>query len=1064
MCLFFKFKIFETSRKMNPELNFTFHKSFDGYVAKLNIPKDVVKESTAKPDFVLLLDRSGSMGQNVDRIISKILPASLAKLGYSSDDTIYIVTYDTCAQSYRPKVKELSIANIRSRGSTYLVPGLQHLDKTFQFLGDKVRLLHISDGNMRDINSAVQFSEQIHKSITNGRQINSQAIRYMTGGEPDTRGLSSTLKFGNTIESKLLDVPYATDSIGFERVATEIFEQFNNDGLCYKIEMTIDENLIMNNPWDVPVSQSKLNIGDNTVWFKEMPKSIAISGIDAVVKPELSEQVNLTNINTIMEQRINYYMDRIRILKVVGSDSSKEEIAKILDYFSQFQTYLNTFEMTQNTEYSPGLKFRFNTIKRNIQQQRRSLFMKLKQLANDDIVSQLNSAQQAEYLRGVDLSKNSKGLAKRAMKTGFDLTDVVQKEIKEIHKHIKELEDIDDSEHLKSFYSMETTLEGLKTLAELVDDDLLSETTVADIIQLTNVVGIACNHPIGDYPDAMAFRIHDVFPGVYISVSDITVCQTMSSDGKLKPPGFPDKEIANTIPVFDDVRIHQFMLKHCPTLLNLVSGVGMRRVLADVPSTHMYTVCAGLWKTIDMFAENRSEILMKTIKQLADTYDIDVGIYFDHNEAFLVDQDTKTSYFINNNGLTNMINLLHRQYKKGNTKNMPRIIRAIYCYEFYQTIKKIIAKADDKLKFVSDTLVDLLGLDYDKYGTQVGDAFTETPKPSHDKTWNANTKLLHELTNRFEYFKNLYMAPLVFEALEAPGNYLDNLKQIPVADDKLLLNTIKVEYDLEKFLVYSAVESIIYHTKQLRVSDKNTKQMNLPDIGFISEANKMVNTFIINHYQKSYNKNLREKTKIEYEMTLREMNKHLIETDIETYIEVLSKGFQYKHRTAQIVNTCSEGFSELGQLLLSTDLDVKDRFRKLYIYLLGKDSDGNVIWNGGNAVRVDLAPYKQVFEHFGQMELWETFTNTYSNSVKHTYRGGEEYANRHGHHNDKPSYWALGYKTVNDMEGKVSEEEYNNYAVIHSDCCGFNDLSLYQRKKMARKNRAKSGTNTLDYY
>jgi hypothetical protein len=655
-------------------------------------------------------------------------------------------------------------------------------------------------------------------------------------------------------------------------------------------------------------------------------------------------------------------------------------------------------------------------------------------------------------------------LAKRAMKTGFDLTEIVHNEIKVIHEHIKELEDINDDEHLKSFYSMETTLEGLKTLAQLVDDNILSETTVPDIIQLSNIVGIACSHPVGDYPDAMAFRMHDVFPGVYISVSDITICQTMSSSGRLKPPGFPDKEIVNTIPVFDDVRIHQFMLKNCPTLLNLVSGVGMRRVLADVPSTHMYTVCTGLWRTIDMFTDNRSEIMIKTIKQLADTYDVDVSTYFDHNEAFLVDQDTKTSYFINNNGLTNMLNLLHRQYKKGNTKNMPRIVRAIYCYEFYQSIKKIIAKADDKMIYISETLSDLIGLDYDRYGTQVGEPFSETPKSNHNKTWNLNVELLHELTNRFEYFKNLYMVPLVFEALEAPGNYINNMKKIPVTNDQLLLDTIKVDYSLEKFLVYSTVESIIYHTKQLRVSDKHTKQMNLPDIGLLSEADKMTNTFIVNHYQKSYNANLRDKTGTEYVITLQEMNKHLLETDIETYIEVLSKGFKYKNRTCQIVNTCSQGFSELGESLLNVELDVKDRFKKIYIYLLGKDTDDNIVWNAGNAVRIDLTPHKEVFEHFGQSELWELLQTVYSNCVKHTYRGCEEHANRHGHHNNKPSYWALGYKTITDMEGKVSTEEYNNYAGVHCECCGFNDISLYQRKKLARKERSANGSETLNYY
>lgn len=1069
---------------MNPELKFTFHKSFDGYLAKLNIPESVVKKSqTSQPDFVVLLDRSGSMGQNVNRIITKILPKTLEKLGYKQSDTIHIVLYNyPDEESYKKQnyyhsgnkgaeyvqfqVKELLTSNIGSRGSTNLGPGLRLLPKVFSNLSDKVRFLHISDGQIQDMDDAVECSEEIHKIINNGRKINSQAIRYMTGGQPDTRGLSSTLKFGNTVSSQLLDIQYVTDEIGFNMVADKIFQQFDSDGLTYKIELKTDSDYIMTNPWENPVSYTTLSIGQNTLWFKEMPKSIGISGVEADLKPETSDDINLSNITDVIDDRLNYYVDRIRILKIVNTDDSKAEISNILGYFERFHTYLNTLEIVQNSEYTPDLKFRFNNIKRNIEQRRKSLFMKLQQLANDDIVTQLNSAQQADYLRGIDLSKNSKGLAKRALKTGFDLTDVIHNEIKVIHQHIKELDGIDDSEHLKSFYSVETTLEGLKTLSQLVDDNLLDEISVSDIIQLTNIVGIACYNPIGDYPDAMSFRLHDIFPGVYISVSDITVYQTMAMNNKLKVPGQPTKEITNVIPVFDDERIHKFMLKYCPTLLNITAGVGMRRVLADVPSTHMYSICSGLWKVLDMFADNRSELMMKTIKLLTDTYNIDVGSYFDHNEVFLVDQNTKKSYFINNNGLTNMLNLLHRQYQKKKTANMSKIIRAIYCYEFYQTIKKGIAKADLPQDYINETLANLLGLDYEKYGTKVGDLFTETPKPEHNITIDVNVEVLNNITYNFQYFKNLYIVPLVFEALEAEGDYLENMKKIPKASDELLIKQIDVKYTLEEFLVYSVVESMVYNTKQKRVSDKTTKQMNLPDIGYESEAKKMLKKFIVDHYQKTYNTRLREKTGKEYEITLQEMIKTLGECNIQQFIEIMKKGFTYKTRSCQIVNTSSQGFNELSQLLLNVDKNIPDRFQKIWVYLLSKTPDENkeIVWNGGNAIRVDLRAYQNVFEHFNQSKLWETLKEEFNNSVKHLYRGGDKLANRHGHHNQKPSYWALGFDTVQDMKNKISNDEYINYANTHSECCGFNSVSLYQRKKMARKERAQSGTNTLNYH
>lgn len=1056
---------------MTPELKLSFHKSFDGYLAKINIPEDVVTKSVSvgsasQPDFVLLLDRSGSMGQNVNRIITKVVPNALSKLNYDKDAIIHIITYDSQYKSeyIAMSLNHMKCSTISARGQTYLGPGLTTFSSIVPKLGEKVRILHISDGQIWDIPDAVSKATRMCQQITKGRRINSQAIRYMTGGEPDTRGLSCTLQFSNVTQSKLIDVPYVSNASGYENVANQIVEQFVNDGLSYNIVLNVPDEIIANDPWLKPSNEVSLKIGTNMIWFKDMPNIINIKGISGTVKPFLCDNINSQNVSDIIEERLNYYMDRIRVLKVVNSQDSKNEINNILTYFEQFQTYLNTTDMVQEEQYTPNLLFRFNSIKRSIEQRRKSLFMKLQQLANDDMVSQLNSAQQADYLRGVEVSKNAKGLARRALKTGFDLTDIVHKEVEAIHSHLSELDGIDDSEHSKSFYSMETTLEGLKTLGKLVDDNILKDTTPSDIIQLTNVVGIASCHQIGDYPDAMAFRTHGLYPGCYISVSDITVYQTMSKGKKLVPPGFPDKEIVNCIPIFDDTRIHQFMLKYCPTLLNLTAGVGMRRVMADVPSTHMYTVCAGLWKAIDIFATNRSEVVIETVKQLTECYNIDVGSYFDHIEKFLTDeQPGKTSYFINNNGMTNMLNLVYRQCKSGKMGHIDRIIRAIYCYEFYQMIKKFTNKAEDKLQYIETTLVDLLSLDYDKYGTKVGDPFTETPKPKHDMTVNVNQELLKSLTYNFQYFKNLYLVPVIFTALQQ-DDYMSAMKAIPESSDDLMMQSIKAEYSLDEFIMYSTVESIIYNSKPLRMSDKSKHTMSLPDIGFKDEAEKMLHTFITNYYQKSYNANLRQKTGQEYNTTIQEMIKQLLDCGIEEFCDIMREGFLYKGRSAQIVNTCSQGFTELGNALASIDNDVEDRFDKIWVYLIGKDEDNTIVWNGGNAVRISLNPFQECFEAFAKDELWDILNAKFKDSVKHIYRGGEEYANRHGHHNDKPSYWALGYKTVADMRNKVSYDEYLQYAHEHSECCGFNPVSLYQRKKIARKGKAASGSSHYNYY
>lgn len=1060
-----------------PELKLKFHKSFDGYLGQINIPESVIDYSqtqggqVSQPETVIILDRSGSMGQNVARLINIIIPSVLRDLGYKADkrntqgkviekgDQITLITFDSSADLYRLTLNEMESANMCARGCTYFKPALQILERT-QFKSDKVRILTISDGDMHDLLVATEYASSIVEKIKKGRHINSQAIRYFTSsyGQPDTRGLTSVLQFNNVEQNRLLDINASTD---FEVTTKQIVELFQSDGLTHNITMETNDNLISSDPWKPAKKQLSLRTGLNTIWFRDMPERINVVGINATIIPEVSEETTPLALTQAIEDRFNHYQDHMRILKVLGTSDAQTEINQIMAYFEQFQNFLNTLDMTTTGTFSPKLAFRFQSMKRNIEQRKKSLYARLQQIANDDRVAELNSAQQASYLRGVELSRNAKGLARRALKTGFDLTDVVHQEVRQLHQHFSEIKDIDDTNHNTSFYSCETTFEGIKTLCQLVDEGLLEETTPADVIQLTNFVGIACYSPVGDYPDAMTYRVHDMYEGSYISVSDITVFQTVSSGEPMRPPGRPDKEINNCIPVFDDVKIHRFLRKYAPTLLNLVAGVGMRRVLAEVPSTHMYTVCAGLWHSIDKLSTNRSEVLIESVKQLADQYLVDAGKYFDHNKQYLDRPPAGgKSYFINNNGLTNMLALLGQMYQKHDVKFMPDILRAIYSYESYQTIKKILNKEEDKGQYVQDTLQQMLGLDYETYGVKVGDPFTETPKPEHNLSYRLNPALLSSLTNSFRWFNNMYLIPSVLEAVQHE-DYLTRIKAIPTDDAFKLAQFGVSEYDWDQFVFYNAVEALLFNSKQSRCDDEKTC-MRIPDVGKQNLAEKMVASYIRDFYQKTYNANLRSKKGKEYETALNQMRQVLLEGDIDMFEHTMKSGYDYRGQFVQLVNTGSQGFIELQEALLNVDLVIPDRFKKLWILIMGSNHHKEVIWNGGNALRVSLIPFQKVFEHFHKEELWGHLYKRYIENIKHVYRDSDM-PNRHSHCNSKPSYWALGYKTIEDMMSKVSAEEMEEYRKIHNDCCGFAQLSLYQRKKAARNERSETG-EAYSYY
>jgi hypothetical protein len=95
--------------------------------------------------------------------------------------------------------------------------------------------------------------------------------------------------------------------------------------------------------------------------------------------------------------------------------------------------------------------------------------------------SELNSAQTADYLRASDSGgARSKGLACRAIDTN------ARAEVRAMATHIDELTDVGDSAHARSFYSLETTLGGIRAVCELVKDDIVNEMDCNDIMKLVS--------------------------------------------------------------------------------------------------------------------------------------------------------------------------------------------------------------------------------------------------------------------------------------------------------------------------------------------------------------------------------------------------------------------------------------------------------------------------------------------------------------------------------------------------------------------------------------------------
>ena len=166
--------------ELPPKKTMMVYESMGGYVGKLNVVDVKSSSSTSPPPMVIIMDRSGSMGQQVARMINKIIPQVLTLLGYPDNFCPYLITFDSQSETLNYTIDQLRTLSISARGSTYMSGAIMKLEQFLSQLDSpKLRILTISDGDLHDqdltLDKASILSQKIRKLI-----INSQAIRLFT--------------------------------------------------------------------------------------------------------------------------------------------------------------------------------------------------------------------------------------------------------------------------------------------------------------------------------------------------------------------------------------------------------------------------------------------------------------------------------------------------------------------------------------------------------------------------------------------------------------------------------------------------------------------------------------------------------------------------------------------------------------------------------------------------------------------------------------------------------------------------------------------------------------------
>ncbi|EGD82737.1 hypothetical protein PTSG_03387 [Salpingoeca rosetta] len=874
-------------------------------------------------------------------------------------------------------------------------------------------------------------------------------------------------------------------------------------------------------------------------WLSALPSAsaplrIAASADTRVVIKE-ADPITPDTFDRWMAPVIDQAMAHIRVLKVLDTTQAQQEVQTIAAYFDQLQSTLTAIATrkqqqqeeeeaaaqaangastttTATTASSPSTMMRLRQLKRQIEQRKKSLVNRLLELANDERVSQLNAAQQAAYLRETDASKNARGLARRAAKgpTGDEMTRAVREEIAAIASSIHELDAVDDSTHAVSFISQETTVGALRDLAAFFkadgdgdgddDDDgsgVLHEMAVPELLRAVGIVGMACKGQVGDYPDPMTWRVDNIYPGCFITVADMTeheLFAAANSGGsgiggsplgdaaRLRVPGGVDQEtsfITNVIPVFEDVRVHHFLRRHAATLLELISGVGMRRMIAVVPMTHAFTLAAGTWACVDALAAapspaERPEVLVRACTATLRDLDIAFGKYFQHVFPFLQRPDTQPqdrSFYLCNNGLTNMLTVLYRAERLKWPYPRPRVLRAIYNYECYQFTKKAIAKhLDARQEFIDGTLHALFNLDYDRDCCAVGAPFEDTPAFACAYAVGApDAATLGPFARTFRFVEGMVLLPPLMKLVVDHHHHhqqqqqqqqqhsgdggmaalVDAVRSLPHVDEAFKHTSFGLAADLplDVFRAVQLAQGLLCPRKDLRVDDE-AELMRLPDVhDRAGAAAYVLEQVVLPLYEREYNRRVDAKRAAEEAEAVAALVDALVQCESEdAFVAIMQDGYTHRGTHVRMDNPSSAGVDALMAGLAAEEKSVPCRLRKIELLVLAvreknssdaTSSDGadvEVVWNRGNVLRLDLSVFAAVYVRAGEVAAWAAIKAEHKKRAIHLYR---EAANRHGHSNALPSYWALGYATLDAMRAAVSAEEYQEYCSKHTRCCGF---------------------------
>jgi hypothetical protein len=961
------------------------------------------------PHVILISDRSGSMGSHSAMIVNQAIPDALQKLSLPLDTPVTVITFDSVSERVLvsgrdPTVTQLRTVAANDRGCTEMVGVVPILKQVFAEIPSEVpvSIMVISDGAVSDINATVRAISDVAETIkARPGPISASLYRLKTSNSsnPDTRALACIGQLTTSGSVPVVDIPFNNmiDLTHQFLVNQIIHDNQNKHGSSCEIKAS--GYFMRRMPADSPVD--KLVIPGGVRTFIMIPPDSDISSITIDNKPiQISNVVELDT-ESQLTKLLEFIDGQLRMSMVAGANPAK--LAENLKFIKDLDQYL----CSKVSDVATGSVAIRDRVKSLISSTKKSLItsmLAMANLANLDNLAAWNSAQNADFLRK-DLTSTS--LANRAAKMygGVNYDDKCREPIKTPITGSITMPGEEVSYFSQSGFS--DILNGAKDLLPVVD-----ALTLEQLLTAIGGVGIAVNVIKAQYPDPWQVRIKNVFLGLSVSENDLCQMLLHSDNAPIEYPGRPGETYNAVLPIRSgNPAAYDVYQKSFRIFADLHASFALRGALACVPADKLALQCAVMLKLIRQvgpFAPG-TELELKTIKSLRMQIAQDFMRYSVADLASNLARDDPRPYLSGGDGVSSILKPIvviiaaaDCAQLRADPSSLCRAIRAIFHFGFYQAARHAYRDGGRE-----DAIKQLFGIDMDesRRRSDVGAPFE--PDGEFNGILPVDYEAAFASTLSWGPDLNDFMAYIRF-----------GFGGSPVAPDIL--------GDLKVLGLGAVVEALLCEKEEDRIDVPNRIAKG-PTPGDLDSIIAYGNAYCAKVYHDDYNKRLAEKRTMEASLRLEHLVKNLgLVSDLATFISLLTG----------IPNRSAPGYKELQGLLMDLSTDVPLRDMKLFTIITGRDIHGDPVWADGNIFIGNFTPFVEIFKDLDPTgDMWQRI-NVLQKKYG-VYRYSRSWSNRHGHGNDKPSYWALGYLSLEAFRVEVSAEEYEAYAKLHCDCCGF---------------------------